>query len=141
MPQCQFPVFYCFCISEKLYRKYYRNWTKQKPKSIFYRNEDEVRRADEEEHQGAHTCPWRGQAWARAKAWCGPPRHPTDLNPPPIYTSSQENPGYPSLHPRKVPSRPPLQNPSRGVLKLFPAPCRRGKSSSEASTSPCPPPK
>lgn len=36
--------FCCFCFSEKLYRKYSRNWTKQKPKSIFYRNEDEVRR-------------------------------------------------------------------------------------------------
>jgi hypothetical protein len=31
MPQCQFPVFCCFCVSEKLHRKYSRNWTKQKP--------------------------------------------------------------------------------------------------------------
>jgi hypothetical protein len=31
MPQCQFPIFYCFCVSEKLHRKYSRNWTKQKP--------------------------------------------------------------------------------------------------------------
>jgi hypothetical protein len=31
MPQCQFPVFCCFCILEKLHRKYSRNWTKQKP--------------------------------------------------------------------------------------------------------------
>jgi hypothetical protein len=31
MPQCQFPVFCCFCISKKLHKKYFRNWTKQKP--------------------------------------------------------------------------------------------------------------
>jgi hypothetical protein len=31
MPQCQFPVFCCFCVSEKLHRKYSRNWTKPKP--------------------------------------------------------------------------------------------------------------
>jgi hypothetical protein len=30
MPQCQFPIFCCFCVSEKLHRKYSRNWTKQK---------------------------------------------------------------------------------------------------------------
>jgi hypothetical protein len=31
MPQCQFSVFCYFCVSEKLHRKYSRNWTKQKP--------------------------------------------------------------------------------------------------------------
>jgi hypothetical protein len=30
MPQCQFPVFCCFCVSEKLHMKYSQNWTKQK---------------------------------------------------------------------------------------------------------------
>jgi hypothetical protein len=35
MPQCQFPVFCCFCVSEKLHRKYSRNWTKQKPNLLF----------------------------------------------------------------------------------------------------------
>jgi hypothetical protein len=31
MPQCQFPVFCYFCVSEKLPRKYSWNWTKPKP--------------------------------------------------------------------------------------------------------------
>jgi hypothetical protein len=31
MPQCQFPGFCCFCVSEMLHRKYSQNWTKQKP--------------------------------------------------------------------------------------------------------------
>jgi hypothetical protein len=35
MPQCQFPVFCCFCVSEKLHRKYSRNWTKQKSNLLF----------------------------------------------------------------------------------------------------------
>jgi hypothetical protein len=30
MPQCQFPIFCYFCVSEKLHRKYSWNWTKQK---------------------------------------------------------------------------------------------------------------
>jgi hypothetical protein len=31
MPRCQFPIFCFFCVSEKLHRKYSRNWMKQKP--------------------------------------------------------------------------------------------------------------
>jgi hypothetical protein len=31
MPQCQFPIFCYFCISEMLHRKYSQNWTKPKP--------------------------------------------------------------------------------------------------------------
>jgi hypothetical protein len=30
------PVFCCFCISEKLHRKYSRNWTKRKPNLLFF---------------------------------------------------------------------------------------------------------
>jgi hypothetical protein len=29
MLQCQFPIFCYFCVSEKLHKKYSRNWTKQ----------------------------------------------------------------------------------------------------------------
>jgi hypothetical protein len=36
MPQCQFLVFCCFCVSEKRHRKYSRNWTKQKPNLLFF---------------------------------------------------------------------------------------------------------
>jgi hypothetical protein len=36
--------FYCFCVSEKLHRKYSRNWTKQKPKFLFFPNRDRVQR-------------------------------------------------------------------------------------------------
>jgi hypothetical protein len=44
MPQCQFPVFCCFCVSEKLHRKYSRNWTKRSLNLLFFPTRDEVRR-------------------------------------------------------------------------------------------------
>jgi hypothetical protein len=46
MPQCQFPVFCCFCVSEKLHRKYSRNWTKQKPNVLFFLKRHKVQRWD-----------------------------------------------------------------------------------------------
>jgi hypothetical protein len=46
MPQCQFSVFCCFCVSEKLHRKYSRNWTKQKPNLLFFPKRHEVQRWD-----------------------------------------------------------------------------------------------
>ena len=54
------PVFCCFCVSEKLHRKYSRNWTKQIAKFLFSRDKDEVRRRVEGGPQGGHTMPRRG---------------------------------------------------------------------------------
>jgi hypothetical protein len=39
MPQCQFPIFCCFCVSEKLHKKYSQNWTKQVPELLFFPDE------------------------------------------------------------------------------------------------------
>jgi hypothetical protein len=50
MPQCQFPVFCYFCVSEKLHRKYSQNWTKQKPNiQIFH----EASRSPKRRRRGA----------------------------------------------------------------------------------------
>ena len=65
--------FLLFLVSEKLHRKYSRNWMKQKPKFLFSRDEDGVRRRVEEGPQGGHTRPRRGLTLARAWGWCGPP--------------------------------------------------------------------
>jgi hypothetical protein len=46
VPYCQFPIFCCFCVSEKLHRKYSRNWTKQKPNLLFLPKLREDRRWD-----------------------------------------------------------------------------------------------
>jgi hypothetical protein len=65
MPQCQFPIFCSFCVSEKLHRKYYQNWTKQKPKFLFFLTRDRGGPA------GRRTIGWSGLPLARATRWCG----------------------------------------------------------------------
>jgi hypothetical protein len=49
MPQCQFPVFCYFCVSEKLHRKYSQNWTKRSPKFLFSPN---TRRSPKKRRRG-----------------------------------------------------------------------------------------
>jgi hypothetical protein len=64
MPQCQFPIFFCFCVSEKLHRKYSQNWTQQKPNLLFLPKLREDWRWDgwgarsQAHHQGARPSPW-----------------------------------------------------------------------------------
>jgi hypothetical protein len=70
MPQCQFPVFWCFCVSEKLYRKYSQNWMKQKPNLLFFPKHHEVRRWDGGGPGASHTLGWRGLPLARTtRGW------------------------------------------------------------------------
>jgi hypothetical protein len=71
MPQCQFPIFCCFCVSEKLHRKYSRNWTKQNPKFLFCPTRDGVQSRDGGEPGASHTIGWRGPAPGRATRWWG----------------------------------------------------------------------
>ena len=51
----------------------------------------------------------------------------TDIAPPPIYTRSRENPEYPSLHPRKVPSRPPSHTLAREGSEALPGTLPEGE--------------
>jgi hypothetical protein len=62
MPQCQFHVFCYFCVSEKLHRKYSRNWTKQKAKFLFFPMWDGVQSWDGGGPGAAHTIGWRRPA-------------------------------------------------------------------------------
>jgi hypothetical protein len=62
MPQCQFPVFCYFCVSEKLHRKYSQNWMKQKPNLLFFLKCHEVQRWDGGEPGARLTLGWRGLA-------------------------------------------------------------------------------
>jgi hypothetical protein len=71
MPQCQFTIFCYFCVSEKLHRKYSRNWTKQKPKFLFFLTRDGVQSRDEGGPGARRTMGWRGLPLARASRWCG----------------------------------------------------------------------
>jgi hypothetical protein len=76
MPQCQFPVFCSFCVSEKLHRKYSRNWTKQKPKFLFFLTRDGLQSRDGGGPKGSHAIGWRGPPPGHATRWCGPLVHP-----------------------------------------------------------------
>jgi hypothetical protein len=75
MPQCQFPVFCYFCVSEKLDRKYSRNWTKQKLKFLFFPTRDGVQSRDGGGPEGSHTIGWHGPPPGHATRWCGPLVH------------------------------------------------------------------
>jgi hypothetical protein len=99
MPQCQFLVFCCFCVSEKLHRKYSQNWTKQKP-NIQILNEASRR---------------LNRRWSRARGWphhraarpapgpcplrVRPPWSTSDAAPSPIKTPRWEKPKYPITFP------------------------------------------
>jgi hypothetical protein len=67
----QFPIFCYFYVSEKLHRKYSQNWTKQKPKFLFFSTRDGVQSRDGGELGASHTIGWRGQPLARATRWWG----------------------------------------------------------------------
>jgi hypothetical protein len=95
MPQCQFLIFCCFCVSEKLHRKYSRNWTKQKPdvqifNEAFRRPKRRRSRArGRPHHQGAQPAPGPRQpmVWA--------PWSTSDAAPSPIKTPRREKPKHP----------------------------------------------
>jgi hypothetical protein len=99
------PVFCYFCISEKLYRKYFRNWTKRKPNLLFFPTRRQSpkqrwRRAPRwPHHLVAQVHPWSRQAMVWA------PRPPSDIALPPINSFRRENPKGTGLLPWKVPQR------------------------------------
>jgi hypothetical protein len=95
MPQCQFPVFCCFCVSEKLHRKYSQNWMKQKPDvQIFTEASRQPKRRQKgatgrTHHQGA----WPTPGLRRPVVWA--PWSTSDAAPLPIKTPRREKPKHP----------------------------------------------
>jgi hypothetical protein len=70
------PYFLFFCVSEKLHRKYSQNWTKQKPKFLFFPTREGVQSRDGGGPDGSHAIGWHGPPPGRATRWCGPLVHP-----------------------------------------------------------------
>jgi hypothetical protein len=96
-------LFFCsFCVSEKLHRKYSRNWTKQKSNLLFFPKGHEVRRWD-----GGGP---RGQAHPRVARPAPGPCHqgvrpagpPPDAALPPIYSPRWEKPKGRIAFPRNI---------------------------------------
>jgi hypothetical protein len=108
MPQCQFPVFCYFCVSEKLYKKYSQNWTKQKPNLLIFtkasRRPKRRRRGatGQPDHRVARPAPSPRPLVVR------PPSPPPDAALPPIYSSRREKPkdpiNFPETHRDPPPS-------------------------------------
>jgi hypothetical protein len=101
MPQCQFPIFCCFCVSEKLHWKYSRNWMKQKPNIPIF---NEASRRPKRRRRGA-----RGQPHHQGARPSGEgPWSTSDAAPSPIKTSQWEKPkdliNFPETHRDPPPS-------------------------------------
>jgi hypothetical protein len=95
MPQCQFPIFCCFCISEKLHRKYSRNWTKQKPNIQIF---NEASRSPKRRRRGATGRPHHRAARPTPGLRPLVVRAPWPISgaaPSPIKTPRREKPKYP----------------------------------------------
>jgi hypothetical protein len=107
MPQCQFPIFCFFCISEKLLRNYSQNWTKQKPNiQKFTRASREPKRRQNgarrrPHHQGARLRAWPRLPMVRA------PWSTFDAAPSPIKTPRREKPKHPITFPETHRDPPP----------------------------------
>ena len=140
MPQCQFRVFCCFWFQKILHGKYssesdeifssvnIRSGSFRSPKSTWG------------EPPGAHTPGGRGLGWGRAQLGCGGPGWPPApilrlYIPPDAKTLIRK-----TIFHEKFRRGRHRQSQIGGVLKLFPAPCRRGNHHRRASTSPCLPP-
>jgi hypothetical protein len=120
MPQCQFPVFCCFCVSEKLHRKYSRNWTKQKLNlPIFNEASRRPKRRQRgarghPHHQGARPSPWLRPPMVRAPRWT------SDAATSPIRTPRREKPKDPINFPETHRDPPPSSTRDREGLEALP---------------------
>jgi hypothetical protein len=102
MPQCQFPVFCCFCVSEMLHRKYSLNWTKQKPGVQIFHG---ASRRPKSRRRGATSGPHHQGARPGASPcphMVSPTRATSDDAPLPIKTPRQEKPKDPITFPEHI---------------------------------------
>jgi hypothetical protein len=96
------PSFCCFCVSEKLHRKYSRNWTKQKPNLLFF---TEASRRPKMSRRGARG--WPHPRAARARVWLrhpgvSRPGPPCDVALSPISSPRREKPKGRISFPRNI---------------------------------------
>jgi hypothetical protein len=141
MPQCQFPVFCCFCVLEKLHRKYSRNWTKQKPDIQKF---TEASREPKRRRRGAtgrpHNRAARPRPWPRPLC-VRPPRSTSDDAPSPIKTPRWEKPKHPDQFSRNTSRSAAVVDPrSGGSRSSSRHPAGEGNRHRMSSSSPCLPP-
>jgi hypothetical protein len=95
-------LFFCyFCVSEKLHRKYSRNWMKQKSNLLFFQTRVRIQSRDGGGPGPGHTLGRRGPGLGRATRG-EPPGPPPDAALPPIYSPRQEKPKPPINFPQNI---------------------------------------
>jgi hypothetical protein len=131
MPQCQFPVFYYFCVSEMLHRKYFHNLMKPKPDvQIFHGASRRPKRRRSRARGRPHHRAVRPRAGPRPLVvWA--PWSTSDAAPSPIKTPDGKNLNTRSLFQKHIAIRHRRRPEIGRVQKLFSAPCRRGESPPE----------
>jgi hypothetical protein len=120
MPQCQFPVFCYFCVSEKLHMKYSRNWTKQKPNIQKF---TQASREPKRRRRGATS--WPHNRAARPRPWphplcVRPPQSTSDAAPLPLKTPRREKPKDPITFPETHRDPPPSSTRDREGPEALP---------------------
>jgi hypothetical protein len=120
MPQCQFPVFYYFCVSKKLHRKYSQNWTKQKLDLLLF---NEASRRPKRRRGGATGRPHHRAAWPAlgpCPLWVRPPWSTSEAASSPIKTHRWEKPKDPINFPETHRDPPPSSTRDREGLEALP---------------------
>jgi hypothetical protein len=113
-------LFCCFCVSEKLHRKYSRNWTKQKPniRKLTEASREPKRRrkgaTGQPHHQGVRPTPGPHPPVVRT------PWSTTDVAPSPIKTPRQEKPKDPITFPETYRDPPPSSTQDREGPEALP---------------------
>jgi hypothetical protein len=135
------PIFCCFCVSEKLHRKYSRNWMKTKAKVPIYltrrRSPNERRRAARRQphHRVARATPWS----CHQVVWASGP--PSDIALPPINSLRRENHKGPNTFPWNILQATTIIDPrSGGSRSSSQHPAGEGNHLQRPSSSPCQPP-
>jgi hypothetical protein len=141
MPQWQSPVFCCFCVSEKLHRKYSQNWMKQKLNLLlFYESSKSLKRRQRgatgwPHHRGARPSPWPRPPMVR------PPWSTSDAAPSPIKTPRREKPEWPNQFSRNTSWSAAVVDPrSGGSISSSRHPTGEGNRHRRSSSSPWLPP-
>jgi hypothetical protein len=120
MPQCQFPIFCCFCVSEKLHRKYSWNWTKQKLNLLLF---IEASRSPKRRRRGATGWPHHRAARpapGSCPLWVRPPWSTSDAAPSPIKTPRRGKPKDPINFPETHCDLPPSSTQDREGPEALP---------------------
>jgi hypothetical protein len=120
MPQCQFAIFCCFCVSEKLHMKYSQNWTKQKPNILIF---TEASRSPKRRQRGTTGRPHHRAARpapSPCPLWARPPWSNSDAAPSPIKTPRREKPKQPINFPETHRDPPPSSTRDREGPEALP---------------------